>query len=331
SDVYKRQPEFLAAALRRDQVLGVDPQTVSVAEARRLEGALKTPGATLRLLEENLVDRIWTDRPAIPDGPVVVHPARFAGESVASKLRRLRKKLKERQADAHVLTSLDAIAWLYNLRGRDVSYLPVFIAYALVTAGGAELFLHEGKAGSAVARALGSLVRIRPYEAFGPALRELAARGGRVWFDEATSSRWIADLLQGCDLLAEPTPVGPMKAKKNPAEVAGMRAAHERDGAAMVRWLHWLEGEVPKGALTEISAADRLERFRAEGEHFRGLSFDAISGYAGHGAIIHYRVTPETDVPIRPEGIYLIDSGGQYLDGTTDITRTVLVLSLIHI
>jgi len=315
----------LASTLPRGSVLGADPQTLSLAESRRLEAALKTPGAELRLVEENLVDAIWTDRPPAPAGPIVVHPARFAGETTASKLRRLRKKLKEKQADAHVLVSLDAIAWLCNLRGEDVPYLPVFISYALVTEREAELFVHEGKAGPAVARALGRLVRLRPYEEFGPALEALAARGGRVWIDEAASSRWIADRLRGSDLLAEPSPVTVMKAKKNATEVAGMKAAHARDGAAMVRWLRWLETEAPTGGLTESSAAQRLEEFRSAGEHFRGLSFDAISGYAGNGAVIHYRVTPETDTPLRPEGIYLIDSGGQYLDGTTDITRTVLL------
>jgi Xaa-Pro aminopeptidase len=317
--------EFLARTLNRDDVLGADPRTLSVAEAKRLEGALKNPGASLRLLEENLVDAIWTDRPAPPPGPLVAHPVRFAGETVASKLRRLRKEMAVKRAHAHVLTSLDAVAWLYNLRGSDVAYMPVFLAYALVTADDAQLFVPMEKVTPAVSRALGKLVRVRPYEEFGAALGELAASGGRVWVDEGTCSRWLIDRLRGCDLLAEASPVALLKARKNETEIAGMRAAHVRDGVALVRFLSWLERELPKGGLTEISAADRLEAFRAEGENFRGLSFDTISGYAAHGAIIHYSVTAETDVPLRAEGIYLLDSGGQYADGTTDCTRTVLV------
>ena len=317
--------EFLGRTLREDDALGCDPQVLSVAEARRLESTLKPARAVLRLPELNLVDAVWEDRTEFGTAPLVPLPPAFSGETTTSKLLRLRKALDEKRAEAHILTAHDAIAWLCNLRGADVAFMPVFIAYAVVTRKEASLFVRPEIVTPAVRRALGKQVDVRPYEEFGPAVRELAARKPRVWLDEANASRWVLGLLDGCPLVTEPSPVLPMKSRKNATEIAGMKEAHRRDGVAMVRFLHWLEDAVPRGGVTEISAAEKLEAFRAEGEHFRGLSFDAISGYAGHGAIIHYRVTPETDVPIRPEGLYLIDSGGQYLDGTTDITRTVLL------
>lgn len=317
--------DFLARNLAEEAVVGVDPRVLSVAESRRLEAALKPVRAEVRYLEENLVDAVWTGRPSLGAAPLCPLAAPFSGESVPAKLKRVRKALEEKRAEAHLLTALDAIAWLFNLRGGDVEFMPVFVAYAIVTRTGATLFVRPEVVTPAVRRALGRGVEIRDYEEFKGEVLQLAASRPRVWLDEGSASRWVLGLLDGCPLVTEPSPVMPMKSRKNGIEIEGMKAAHRRDGVAMVRFLHWLEGAVAAGGVTEISAAGRLAEFRAEGEHFRGLSFDAISGYAGHGAIIHYRVTPETDVPLRPEGIYLIDSGGQYLDGTTDITRTVLL------
>jgi Xaa-Pro aminopeptidase len=318
-------PEFLEKNLGKGEVLGIDPQTLSIRRSREIELALKAAGTGFVSLSKNLVDAIWTDRGELPTDEVMALPTRFAGESVAAKLARVRKEMKARKVDAHFISALDGVAWLLNLRGRDVPFNPVLISYVLVTAKTAVLFIDPRKVPAAVARALGKSVEFRAYDDVAAALQQLGREKKRVWVEDTSVSRWAADLLAGADLVTDLSPVTLMKARKNDVEIQGMREAHLRDGVAMCRFLCWLEDTVGATKVTEISAADRLEEFRRKGQHFQGLSFRTISGYADHGAIIHYSVTPETDVPMRPAGIYLIDSGGQYLDGTTDITRTVLL------
>jgi Xaa-Pro aminopeptidase len=315
----------LAKILKEGDLLGVDPATVSTAEARRLEAAVQVVHARVRFLEENLVDAAWSDRPPLPGRPIVIHPRKFAGETVAAKLKVIRAAMAEKKVDALVVPVLDQVAWLYNIRGGDVEYNPVAIAYALVTTKEAFLFAGPDTVSPQVAKSLAPAVQVRPYEGFADQLRALAGEKPRTWIDEGAVSRWVADLLTGCELVTEASPVLLPRARKNAVEIAGMKAAHVRDGVAMVRFLHWLEQEVPQGTVTELYAANKVDAIRADGQHFRGPSFDSISGYLGDGAIIHYSVTTETDCALKPEGIYLIDSGGQYLDGTTDITRTVLL------
>lgn len=317
--------EFLTRNLGPGESLGVDPRTVSMRRARELRTAVTRAKASLRFLDENLVDEVWSDRPDLPKGEARPLPLKFAGESTSSKLKRLRQAMKEQKADAHVLSALDGVAWLFNIRGRDVMYNPVVIAYTIVTGGEATLFIDPEKVTPAVRQSLEPKVRLRPYEEFGAALEQLGSRGARVWVEEQSASAWIEQKLKGADLVTDLSPVTLMKSRKNPVEAEGMRAAHVRDGAAVARFLAWLERAVHKEQLTEISAAKKLEEIRREGEHFQGLSFRTISGFGPHGAIIHYTVTPKSDVPLRPEGLYLLDSGAQYLDGTTDITRTVLL------
>jgi Xaa-Pro aminopeptidase len=317
--------EFLEKNLGKGESLGIDPQTISIRRARELEQALHGAGATLRSLSTNLVDSIWTDRPRLPSDVIMALSTRFAGESVPAKLARVRKEMKARHADAHFISALDGVAWLFNLRGRDVPFNPVLISYALVTAKTATLFIEPGKVPAGVASGFAKSVEFRPYDDVAAALQDLSREKKRVWVEDTSVTRWAADLLSGAELVTETSPVTLMKARKNDVEIQGMRESHVRDGAAMCRFLCWLESALGKTKVTEISAADKLEEFRRAGEHFQGLSFRTISGYAAHGAIIHYSVTPETDVPMRPAGLYLIDSGGQYLDGTTDITRTVLL------
>ncbi|MFN8547154.1 MAG: aminopeptidase P family protein [Candidatus Eisenbacteria bacterium] len=317
--------EFLAKSIKRGEVVGVDPRTISPVDATALEQALAGVGSTVQYTEQNLVDQIWSDQPRPSDAPIHIQPLEFAGETVASKLKRLRLEIKAKGADAHVLSTLDAIAWLYNIRGRDIEYNPVVIAYAIVTQKEAILYLATGKASPSTARKLGSQVTIRPYDEFSEGLRDLAARKLKVWVDTGAATRWIVDLLQGAALVTGQSAVTPMKARKNEVEIEGMRRAHVEDGVAMVRFLHWLERELPKGELTEISAADRLAEFRSEGEHFQQLSFRTISGYGPHGALPHYSVDAKSNVPLKRDGLYVLDSGGQYLTGTTDITRTLLL------
>jgi Xaa-Pro aminopeptidase len=316
---------FLAKTLKEGDLLGVDPATVSVVESRRLEAAVKVVHAQVRFLEENLVDAVWGDRPPRPACRIVIHPRRFAGETVAAKLKVVRAAMAERKATTLIVPVLDQVAWLYNVRGGDVQYNPVAIGYALVTMKEAFLFAGADAVSPELERALAPSVQVRLYEDFGVALRALALEKARAWIDEGAASRWIGDLLGDSELVTEASPVLLPRARKNGVEIAGMKAAHLRDGVAMVRFLHWLEQEVPQGTVTELYAASKVDSFRAEGQNFRGPSFDTISGYQADGAIIHYRVTSESDRALKPEGLYLIDSGGQYLDGTTDITRTVLL------
>ncbi|MBW2731315.1 MAG: aminopeptidase P family protein [Deltaproteobacteria bacterium] len=311
--------------LQPGQLLGADPRTLSKAVEAKLCAAAEAAGAKVKLLEVNLVDEIWEDRPAPPQGPVAIHPARFAGESVARKLKRLRKELREARADALVITTLDAVAWTFNIRGNDIPYNPMVVAYGLITKESAQLFVDPAKVGAEVQEALAPVVEILPYTRFGKGLAALNHKEQKVWVDPGSVNAWVLSKLKRARLKTAASPILRMKAHKNAKELAGSRAAHVRDGVAMVRFLHWLSDAVPTGEVSELSAAQQLRELRAEGQRFAGESFAPISGYAGHGAIVHYSADEESDAALNTEGIYLIDSGGQYLDGTTDITRTVLL------
>jgi Xaa-Pro aminopeptidase len=317
--------EFLVDSLKSGAVVGADPQVLSVSRAEQLERTLKASGRRLKMVTANLVDRVWKGQPPLPRQPLRVQPTKFAGETLAQKLKRIRQHMDAVDADAHVLTALDAIMWATNLRGRDVDCNPVAISYLVVERKKATLFVDPAQVTPAVRRHLGRQVQLRPYREAGKSLRELAGRSRRVWIDAGDCTRWVLDRVKRAPLHRGTSCVTFMKARKNRVEQDGMRAAHVRDGVAMVRFLRWLDENVGRARITEISAADRLEQFRAEGDLFQGLSFRTISGYAAHGAIIHYSVDESTDVELKPRGIYLVDSGAQYLDGTTDITRTVLL------
>jgi Xaa-Pro aminopeptidase len=317
-------PDWLARVLGAGDAVGVDPKVISVEEARRLTEKLEGKGIALRFVEENLVDLLWEDRPSMPADPVFAQPEALAGESVASKLSRVQEEMVKEGADAHVVPTLDGVAWLFNLRGTDVPFNPVFVGYGMVTRRAAVLFVDPAKVGDPVRGALGGMVSFQPYERLGEYLDEGVKGGWRFWIDPRVTSQWVLERLAGRRRPMErPSPVIALKAVKNDVERRGMRACHVRDGAAMVRFLRWLEETVPLGGVTECSAAARLDALRAEAPEFRGVSFETIAGYQGHGAVIHYRPDPATDCEIRPEGLLLVDSGGQYLDGTTDVTRTV--------
>ena len=316
----------LAKTLPHGAAVGVDPAVLGMRRARRIAGTLTPAGISLKPIDENLVDAV---RGPVPGrrarARVVPLATRFAGETSASKLRRVRRAMRERGADALLVTTLDAIAWLFNVRGSDVAYNPVVIAYAVVTPDEAVLHVDRGKLDRAAEAHLRRTARIEPYAAIRRTLRALGRRKAAVWLDSETTSLMCARLLDGARPVFAPSPIPLMKARKNEVELAGIRAAHRRDGAAMVRFLRWLERAVPAGGVTEMSAAAKLDGLRSEGEHFRGLSFPTIAGYADHGAIIHYSVDEASDVPLHPEGMFLVDSGAHYLDGTTDVTRTLLL------
>lgn len=316
----------LAKTLPKEAAVGVDPAVLAMKRARRIARTLAPAGVALKPIDANLVDAARGPVP-VPRARATVTPlpTRFSGESSASKLRRVRRAMREREADALVVTTLDAIAWLFNVRGADVAYNPVVVAYAVVTPDEAILHVDRGKLGAAAKAHLGRFARVEPYAAVRRTLRGLGRRKAAVWIDPETTSLRCARLLEGARPILAPSPIPRMKARKNAVELAGIRAAHRRDGAAMVRFLRWLERSVPAGGITEMGAAAKLDGLRAGGEHFRGLSFPTIAGYADHGAIIHYKVDEASDAPLRPEGLFLVDSGGHYLDGTTDVTRTLLL------
>jgi len=316
--------DWIAQELSSRQTLGLDPKLISHKDFDKLKKELERRGILLKAIEKNLIDAIWSQRPAPPTGEISTQAEKYAGETVGSKLKRLRYKMAGQGTDAHVLTQLDAIAWLFNIRGSDVEFNPVAIVYAIVTCKKAMLFVGREKVSKRARQILARDMELCDYEDFSSRLLELRKRKRRVWLDEASVSEWVVRRLgRDTSLILKPSPISLFKAIKNKTEIAGARAAHVRDGAAMVKFLCWLEKEVPKRKVTELSAARRVEEFRSRQDLFQGLSFKTISSYGSHGAVVHYAVSPETDIPLKSEGIYLIDSGSQYLDATTDITRTI--------
>ncbi len=316
--------QFLKQELKAGEAVGIDPKVISYRQAARWLKELGSSGIKIKFIEENLIDAIWDDQPEMPLEPIMVWEEKYAGESVQSKLERIRQKMAEEGVQTHVLTMLDAIAWTFNIRSKDVDYNPVAIAYAIITQDEAELFVHKKKVTRKVKKHLKGLVKIRAYEDFRKRLPKLAKKKTRVWLEDESVNYWVVMLLQKrCDLLFKRSMVTEFKAIKNATELGGFQACHIRDGVAMVKFLKWLEESVPQGEVTEMSAAAKLEALRAEQKLFQGLSFETISSYNEHGAIVHYTSSPETDVELKAPGIYLIDSGGHYLDGTTDITRTI--------
>jgi Xaa-Pro aminopeptidase len=288
--------------------------------------ALEAKGGTLVAVDSNPIDAVWEDRPAPSAAPALVHEDTYAGQSSQAKREAISAWLTEQKLDTAVITALDSIAWLLNIRGEDVDRTPVALSYVLAHADGtADLFIAEEKVTGEIARHLGNAVRIRPRGAFVPALTGLA--GKRVAVDPERAVEAIFATLEhaGAEIVEARDPSVLPKAVKNPVEQQGHRNAQARDGAAVSRFLRWLEAEAPSGTVTEISAADALHEYRRQTGDLRDLSFDTISGAGPNGAIMHYRVSEETNRTLEPSSVYLVDSGGQYLDGTTDITRTVWV------
>jgi Xaa-Pro aminopeptidase len=319
---------WLGAALKPGETLGYDPWLHAPHEVDRFRAAAEKTGARLRAVGDNPLDRVWSDQPAAPLAPVVPHAEAFAGESAQSKRERLACGLAEDGVAAAVLTMPESIAWLLDIRGGDVPHTPLPLSFAILRDDASvSLFVDRRKLMPGLERHLGNAVSVLPPEQLGPALDALAAAGGPVQADPATAAAWIFDRLDaaGAKIHRAADPCVLPKACKNTAEIAGTRAAHRRDGAALTRFLAWLAREAPKGGLSEIAASDRLEAFRREGEYFRDLSFPTISGAGSNGAIVHYRAMPETQKRLELGTLYLLDSGAQYLDGTTDVTRTIAI------
>ncbi|OHD05261.1 MAG: X-Pro aminopeptidase [Sphingomonadales bacterium GWF1_63_6] len=306
--------------------IGYDPWLHTSAWVKAASAALAKKGATLVAVDTNPIDAVWPDRPAPSAARLVVHDDRFAGRSAADKRQAIADWLVETGADAAVLSALDSIAWAFNIRGKDVDRTPVALAYAIIHADAtADLYVAPEKMDDAVAQHLGNAVRVRDGVTFAAALRDFA--GKTVVADPERAVAAIFDGLQegGATVLPLRDPAVLPKAIKNDVEIAGHKAAQARDGAALSRFLHWVSVEAPKGGLTEMSAADRLEAFRKETGLLQDLSFDTISGAGPNGAVVHYRVEDKTNRPIESGMLYLVDSGGQYRDGTTDVTRTLAI------
>ncbi len=319
---------WLAKTIAGGARIGIDSRLMSVSRAERLDRIVRQAGGNCVPVSENPVDCYWADRPPPPAGDIRPHPAEAAGESSADKRSRLAEMLSHQEVHAVVLTAPESIAWLLNIRGTDLPYSPVVLASAVLHGDGCvRLFLRSGHVPDAVQAHLGPAVRVEDAHQLSTYLSELGANKRKVQIDPVTTPAWIsAHLLEaGASVHRARDPVLLPKAIKNSIEVDGMRQVHELDGLALVKFLSWLDDNASGEAITELSASRKLEEFRRECPAFRSPSFPTISGTGAHGAIVHYRAEPDTDQPLRMGDLYLVDSGGQYPGGTTDVTRTVAI------
>lgn len=318
--------DWVAEHLGRGGKLGYDPWLHTERALKVWRKAAEKAGGEMVAVERNPLDAVWADRPPAPAAPIAPHGEEFAGETSTSKRERVAKTLADAGADSAVITAPDSIAWLLNIRGSDVAHTPLPLSFAILYATGrVEWFVDPAKVGPDMAGHLGDEVTVRGADEFEPALWALG--NNRVLADPAGTAALVFERLgkAGAQIIRADDPCQLPKACKNSVEIEGMRAAHRRDGVALTRFLSWLEGQAPKGGVGEIAAADKLQALRFEGEHITDLSFRTISGSGPNGAIVHYSVTPESDRTLGPGELYLVDSGGQYRDGTTDVTRTVAI------
>ena len=315
--------DWLAQELQGENAeVGLDGMVNSYHETMGLIADLRKSGGITVRTNFDPLGLIWTDRPAIPANPVEIQPMEFAGESVASKISRIRTALRQRHADGMLISALDDIAWTLNLRGTDVHCVPVFVSYLLISSQQVSLYVDSAKINDEVKAYLTENgISLYPYNKVAEGLERYSEYNILLDGDETSYFLWKTVKCQ--EIIAGKSPVPAMKAQKNDREIAGFRQAMLRDGVAMVKFLRWLKPAVEAGGQTEISIDRKLTSLRAEQHLFRDISFDTIAGYQAHGAIVHYEATPETDVALKSEGLILIDSGAQYQDGTTDITRTI--------
>ena len=316
---------WLKSVAKAGDRIGFDPWLITASEAARYATALEAAGASLVAVERNPVDTVWTDQPAAPKGAVAIYPEERAGAAAADKLDRVLSLVADAGADAAVITRPDSIAWLFNIRGSDVAHSPEPLSFVILRVGARPtLFIDAIKLSAPVRAHIEAVADVAAPEAFAKALEAL---GGAVLVDKAGSAAEVVRRVEAGNgrVIDGADPIILPKARKNAAELDGTRAAHLRDGAAMVRFLCWFDREAPKGQLDEISAAQALERFRYDTGLLKDLSFDTIAGVGPHAAIPHYHVSTATNRRIAPGDIFLVDSGAQYEDGTTDITRTVIV------
>ena len=322
--------EWLGAQLKdKNAQVGVDGMCNNVASVESLIQDLRREGGITVRTNFDPLNEIWKDRPAIPADKVRIQPIEYAGESASSKIDRVRAELARLHADGMLVSALDDIAWLLNLRGTDVHCNPVFVAYVLISTSDVTLYINNAKLTPYVEAYLAQQhVRVAPYEKVGEGLQKYFEYN--ILLDPVETSYTLYNIIATHDgkayakeIVRHTSPIPAMKAIKNETEIAGFRSAMLKDGIALVKFLRWLKPAVEAGGQTEMSIDKELTRLRSEQPLFRDISFDTIAGYNAHGAIVHYEATPETDIPLEPHGFLLLDSGAQYVDGTTDITRTI--------
>ncbi|MBT7942419.1 MAG: M24 family metallopeptidase, partial [Alphaproteobacteria bacterium] len=314
---------WVTANLANGAKLGYDPWLMTPEQVSRYQAACEAAGAALTPTL-NPIDAVWLGRPEAPLSPITIHDAAFAGESSPDKRARIAAALIAEKIDAAVLTAPDSIAWLLNIRSRDVPCTPLVLAFAVIGAdAGVDLFVDGRKVSADIREHLGLDVRCMEPDAFGAAPDVLGSEAKAVRLNPETAPAWVLQRLKaaGATVNAGADPCQLPKAKKNPVQLDGIRAAHRRDGASLTRFLAWLDDNAETGAESEISCSDTLESFRRDNDFFQGLSFHTISGAGPNGAIVHYRASPQTDRRLEAGTLYLVDSGAQYLDGTTDVTR----------
>lgn len=316
--------EWLGSELREvsSAQVGVDGMCNSAANVEVLVSDLRREGGITVRTNLDPLDIVWTDRPQIPASKVEIQPVELAGETVASKLTRIRKALRDLHADGMLMSALDDVAWTLNLRGTDVHCTPVFVSYLLISTTSATLYINKEKLTPEVEAHLESQgVKMAGYADVRKGIKEYAEYN--ILLDPNETNYTLSRLVDVQEVIRHKSPIPAMKAIKNEAEIRGYRSAMLKDGIALVKFLRWLKPAVEAGGQTEISIDKKLTSLRAEQPLFRDISFDTIAGYGAHGAIVHYEATPETDIPLEPHGLLLLDSGAQYQDGTTDITRTI--------
>lgn len=317
-------PQWLGEQLRgaSSTEVGVDGMVNSFASVEALIGELRNQGGLTVRTNFDPLAQIWTDRPPIPTDKVTIHPLKYAGEDVPSKLQRIRKALRGQHADGMLVSALDDIAWVLNLRGTDVHCTPLFVSYLLISTTSTTLYINKEKLTSEVIAYLKSNgIAVDDYANVAKGLKDYFEYN--ILLDPQETSYTLFKTVKCQEIIQMKSPIPAMKAIKNETEIVGFRNAMLKDGIALVKFLKWLQPAVEAGGQTEMSLDEKLTALRAEQDGFRGLSFDTIAGYEHHGAIIHYEATPETDIPVEPKGVILIDSGAQYDDGTTDVTRTI--------
>ena len=315
-------PEFLSAHLQEGDCVGIDGKMFSAEEVEHLQKELKKSGIRIKSIADP-IQLLWTDRPAMPLAPAFVYDTKYAGMSFTEKLPAVRQAMEAAGADSLLLSALDEIAWLLNIRGNDVHCNPVVVSYLLIEKDKVNYFVQPQKVTPELTEYFNvNGISVHPYEEIGDYLNSFNAHS--ILMNPAKTNYAIYSALRpGCLIINGASPVALLKAIRNKQEIAGIHAAMQRDGVALVKFLKWLDEAVPAGKETEISVDKKLHTFRAAQPLYMGESFDTIAGYKEHGAIVHYEATPETDVTLKSEGFLLLDSGAQYLDGTTDITRTI--------
>lgn len=320
--------EWLSKVVPQDGSIGFDGNVLSTSLARNIEKVVSKKGITLEY-RYDLINKLWKDRPSISTEPIFVHDVKYAGKSRVEKINMVREEMKKDEATHIVLSSLDDIAWLLNIRGTDVPCNPVAVSYVVVSEKETVLFINPVKVKDEVKKELEQDgIDIKAYEDVNEYLKTLA-KESKVMLDPAKTSFGICKgLNEGVEIIEKDNITTKIKGIKNEVEIENIKNAHIKDGVAMVKFLHWLDNNLGKEEISEISAADKLEGFRAEQELYKGISFTTIAAYKEHAAMMHYSATSESDYKLKKEGMFLLDSGGQYLDGTTDITRTMVLGTL---